>query len=447
MIKMIKKIRKVYLSKIEGRHRSDLLAQLIVYALTIVSGIFIGAYVARYLGPSELGIMSILLTLAAIAVPLLDLGTHSILVKKFSQKSEEVRQLFWSVFWAKLALSGFLFLVLYQTVRAGIFSSLAGQPSLIIFLGLSVILISAVNQFRSNIVAAVQNRALMKGQITCLSIGAILRAGCVYFELTLEWFLGANLVIIALGNINVLMTAIYYKLIPKLTGFSFRAFKESLGESWPLILSGVAILLFNRIDMVMIDYFLTEKDIGHYWVSLRLLETLCFLPVGISTTLSSKIYQKLKTPKIEKQQVIMQAVFASVAVPSLVISVIALIGGLIFIPLLYGEEYSPSTWAFCIAVFGLPAVSLGMMRQIYITHEKSNKLSMYATSLALFSNVGMNIILIPLWGICGAAVATVLSLYVSSVLSTRLFFSKWLFKAQIEAFTRNPMVNIRIITR
>lgn len=415
--------------------------------MQIVSGVFVGAYVARYLGPSQLGVMSLILTIGVIVGPLLDLGTRAILIKKFSQEKNNLNQIFWTIFWVKLVLSCCITTALFVTIQSGLIGGLAGEAGLLIAFGLGIILLYPFTQFQCVIIAAVKNKALMIGQIICLCFTALFRAGCVYYELSLEWFVGVNFLVALLSHVNVLLTSAYYKLIPRLAGFKFEALKILLRESWPLILSGFAVILYMRIDIVMIDFFLSEKDIGHYWVANRLLEILYFFPLAIAKTLSSKIYQKLNASNIEDQKTVMCSVFGLVGSSSLILCVLAGLGGVFCIPLLYGVDYSPSVSVFCLSVLALPAVSLGVMRNFYLIHQEQSKLSMYATFLGLFTNVGLNIILIPTLGILGAALATVFSQYVSCVISTRLLMETWLFKAQISSIFRNPKLSFQRLSQ
>ena len=213
----------------KGRYSSDFLAQLIVYGLQIVSGVFVGAYVARYLGPSQLGVMSLILTIGVIVGPLLDLGTRAILIKKFSQEKNNLNQIFWTIFWVKLVLSCCITTALFVTIQSGLIGGLAGEAGLLIAFGLGIILLDPFTQFQCVIIAAVKNKALMIGQIICLCFTALFRAGCVYYELSLEWFVGVNFLVALLSHVNVLLTSAYYKLIPRLAGFKFEALKILLG--------------------------------------------------------------------------------------------------------------------------------------------------------------------------------------------------------------------------
>jgi len=144
---------------------------------------------------------------------------------------------------------------------------------------------------------------------------------------------------------------------------------------------------------------------------------------------------------------VMCSVFGLVGSSSLILCVLAGLGGVFCIPLLYGVDYSPSVSVFCLSVLALPAVSLGVMRNFYLIHQEQSKLSMYATFLGLFTNVGLNIILIPTLGILGAALATVFSQYVSCVISTRLLMETWLFKAQISSIFRNPKLSFQRLSQ
>ena len=151
---MLEQLRQLAGKLIRGRHSSDFGAQLIVYALQIVSGVLVGAYVARYLGPSRLGILSLLVTLTAIVAPLLDLGTKQVLIKMLAQKDEDTDRVFWTVFIGRLVLSVVVFLVLLWVSLSGFFESLSGYELSIILLGLGTVLLTPLMQFECALIAS-----------------------------------------------------------------------------------------------------------------------------------------------------------------------------------------------------------------------------------------------------------------------------------------------------
>jgi len=435
---MLEKSRHLIGELVRGRHSSDFGAQLIVYALRIVSGVLVGAYVARYLGPSKLGIISLLLTLTAIVAPFLDLGTKQAMIKMLAQKDGSINRVFWTVLLVKLVLGAGIFIILAWLALSGFFESLAGHGGSIVLLGLGAILLSPFIQFECTLIAAVKNKALMAGQILSLLCSTIMRACCVYYELGLDYFLAANLFTILLGALNFLITSYHHKLIPKFAGLDFTKFTQVLSENWPLIVSGLAITLYMRTDIVMIEYFLSEKEVGHYWVANRLLEIMYFIPLALTKTLSARVYERLKADDLESNQRAMRAIFQLCGSSSVLLTLVAAAGGAVLIPLLYGESYVPSVAVFCLSICALPAVALGLARGIYLVHAKKTMFGMYATLLGLAINLSLNIVMIPRWGILGASVSTLVSYYVSAVLSTGMFMEKWLFKAQVKSMFENP---------
>ena len=81
----------------------------------------------------------------------------------------------------------------------------------------------------------------------------------------------------------------------------------------------------------------------------------------------------------------------------------------IAINVVYGERYLNAIPTLCLLVWYVPFSQLGVARGIWIVSENKNKYSKYYTFWGVIVNIYLNSIMIPLWGILGATVATIIT--------------------------------------
>jgi len=423
---------------LKNNQGSDFIAQLVVYALQIISGVFVGAYVARYLGAQQLGVISLLVTLVAISNPLIDMGTSTVLVKEFSQKKDDLNSVFWSLLSLKCALSLIMLLALYYLAGGGIIGALEKLSPMILLLGVSGVIFVPFAQFGSAVTAVVKNKNLMIGQIVTLLVVVVARITCVSLELDLEWFLAIYLLSSLMLLFNLVWVSFKNSLMPKIGRVSLLGGRRILRESWPLIISGLAYMLYLKIDILMIGLYSSVEDVGVYTVSSRLLDILFFIPVAFSKSISSKVYEFLKDASPSQEKETMKNVFRLSGFLGTVFVLASALGGWLAIPWIYGDQYSLSVPAFCVATIALPAVFLGLSRNFYLINKQKNKFLIIANILGALINVVLNIVFLPRFGIIGASLATVVSYYMASVVSSLLIGDSWIFNLQVKSFCFSP---------
>jgi O-antigen/teichoic acid export membrane protein len=83
---------------------------------------------------------------------------------------------------------------------------------------------------------------------------------------------------------------------------------------------------------------------------------------------------------------------------------------------LYGEAYSKAGDVLMIHIWAGVFVGLGVASSKWFVNENLQLYSFYRTLSGAILNIGLNYILIPIYGVIGAAIATLLSQFVASYL-------------------------------
>lgn len=416
----------------KNKQWADFSSQSCIYVLRIVMAIFVGAYVARYLGASNLGIISLMTALVAMTNPFIDLGTKQILVKKVAQQDINLPIDFWGVLRIKLIVSIIVSTVLATILLTGVSESLSSAGAGVILLGCGVILVIPWNQFEVLITANLKNKELLRGQILALIIMAAYKIWLVQSEKSINWFMMAYLLDALLNISNLLFVSSNHKLIPHFVRGGLISGLAILKTSWLLMLSGVAVIMYMKSDLVMIDYFLESRHVGYYTIASNLIGIAYFLPVALSGSLTKSVYQKLSNA--DDAEKLLQSLFTVFTAVGCALAGVVMIVSPVAVPLIYSREYSMSALILVILALGVPAVSLGMSRSLYLIHHGMHKFILGASLSGLIVNLALNALMIPLYGVIGAAIASVISYYVSAILSSLFIRESFVFRSQIKSF-------------
>ncbi len=233
----------------------------------------------------------------------------------------------------------------------------------------------------------------------------------VYFivnEYDLVYFAFAILVDIVLSSIFMLM--IYAKL-----GFSVTVWKfdssvaiQLLKDSWPLMLSAFFITIYMKIDQIMIESFLDMKSVGLYSVAVRLSEAWYFIPAIIVSTVMP-YFVKLRDTNQELYIFRLKQIFTLMFWMSIGVGIFVTMFGEQMIVLLFGETYKDAYVALSLNIWAGIFISIGVASTLWIITENLQIYQLAGTLIGVVLNIVGNYILIPLYGMSGAAIATLLT--------------------------------------
>ena len=231
------------------------------------------------------------------------------------------------------------------------------------------------------------------------------------------WFAAAS-VLDAL--IIAILLVVFYKLNhgQKLS-IKFSIGKKLLGRSYHFIISGLMVLIYTQIDKIMIGQMQDEFQLGLYSAALSVCMMITFVPNAILTSARSVVFNAKKSGEryLERLKQTYAIVFWVCTAMALVIS----IASPIIINIIYGEQYVDAISTLSLLVWYVPLSQLGTARAVWIVCENKNKYSKYYTFWGVIMNIGLNAFMIPLWGILGATIATIIT-EVFTLFITPLFY-------------------------
>ncbi len=223
---------------------------------------------------------------------------------------------------------------------------------------------------------------------------------------SVQWFAIANSLDYC---IVAVLLFLFFKLNhgPKLS-FSMKKAKELLSVSYSYILSGMMIAIYGATDKLMLKQMLDETAVGYYSLAVSISTMWTFLLSSIIDSLKPSImryHNENKTYYERTNRLLYAIVFYLSLLASIGITIIAPI----FITILYGEEYLSAVAPLRIVVWYVAFSYLGVARDSWVVCEEKQKYLKYLYLGSALVNVVLNFILIPIIGVCGASLASLLT--------------------------------------
>lgn len=385
--------------------------------LRIISALVVGVWVARYLGPEQLGILSYAQSIVALFLSFSTLGLDKILVRELVKKKTAKESLLGTAFLLQTIGSAVLLALLILSLNF-----IEGNPET----RLIIIILGSVTFLQSFNVIGILFQSEVKGKFIALSGIAGLTFSVVakiYLILT-QAELIAFVYVIALENVISACVSLYYYSVRhgKISEWSFDSqlgFKL-LKDSWPLLLNGVIVSIYMKIDQVMIKHFLDNEAVGNYAAAVRLSEAWYFIPTVICASLFPAIVNAKSTnehlyySRLQRLYDFMVYISVAIALPMSFLSNW-------LTDFLYGAEYVAAGSVLAIHIWTGVFVFLGVSRGGWIINENLQRYSSFYLGIGMLSNVILNLIMIPIFGVIGSALATLIAQSISVLFAPAIF--------------------------
>ncbi len=186
-----------------------------------------------------------------------------------------------------------------------------------------------------------------------------------------------------------------------------------------LLLSGVAAVLYLKIDQVMLANFHGTKEVAYYGAAAKLSEFWYVFPLLIANAFNPKLIQ-LKQQSANSYQAFLLQILSFMVASSIIISLITYAVSTPLINFIYGNEYQMSANILSIHIFASIFIFQRAILSKWLIIESCYKFSLMSHGAGAISNIILNLLLIPTYGGIGAAWATLFSYMIASFLSLAL---------------------------
>lgn len=374
----------------------------------IVTSVFVSIWVARYLGPSEFGMLQFLLSIALFTATIATLGLDNLIIKNLVNQKGKEDTVLGTAFFLKF-IAGFvtaanailvLFLMGYEHETLILATIIVSG---VIFQSFNVL------EFFFHTIAAAKYIALAHSiaivfvsltKVTMIASGASLDAFVIISAIELSLF--------------VVGLCFFYAFKFKKSVFKWRFDLIIAGsliqEGTPLLLANIGFALFTTLNPILVNYFLGEAATGVYSSAYRLQSLGLFLPGVIINTLLPRVISAFQT---DAYTGIINKVTSLVVWLGIFLALPAFLFSEQIIQIAFGEAYAPAAQIFPLLMLSNVAVFFFSCWHNWKIVEGRSKLVLLSNVLTGFLNALICIILLPKIGLLGAGVAPLLAVCVS----------------------------------
>ncbi len=374
--------------------------------------LFVGIWVARYLGPEGFGLLNYAQALVFLFASIATLGLDTVVIRELVKDESKSGSLIGTAFFLK-SLGAFLAILLLSISIS--FTSNDKYTNFIVLIIASSTILKAFDVIDFYFQSKVMSRYIVFAKIITISISAVLKILLILFEaplLAFAWIVFFDACILTIGYLYFFFNKSQSLKLRDIT-FEKEIMISLLKDSWPLMLSGIIISIYMKIDQVMIKEMIGIEAVGQYAAAARLSEAWYFIPMVLASSLfpaiinAKKHSDKLYFSRLQKLYDSLVWLAIAIAIPVTFMSDW-------LINLLYGSQYSQAGGVLVIHIWTAIFVFLGVAFSRFLTTENWTRKAFYRTLLGAIFNICLNLVLIPLYGIKGAAVATLLGQFTAN---------------------------------
>jgi len=371
---------------------------------------FVVAWVARHLGPAQFGVLNFAQSLIFLFAAVATLGVDNILIrelvyKKFSQGP---------LLFTSLALKLMAALVVISLIFVGLlFSGIDIETKLIISLISFSLLFQSCNVIEFFFQAKVRSRYIAFTNLVMVTISSIIKVCLILTDAPLIAF--AAVVTLDAILVAILLIIFFVKSGEQFTDWQFdRTIAEHiLSNGFPLFVSGVLVAIYLRIDQVLLHELIGPEVVGQYAVAIRLVDTYNIIPVAVASTLNPAIIAARGAAHYLPR---LQALYDILIWSSIAAIIGSLLLGSWFIQITFGEAYLDAVLPFQIQMASSLFLAIGYVTNTWLLAENRQVHMLIRAALGILINVLLNLLMIPMFGPVGAAVATLMTQFSMTLL-------------------------------
>jgi PST family polysaccharide transporter len=374
--------------------------------LQMVLGLLVGVWVARYLGPTEFGFLNYALIFTSLFSPLAKLGLDRIVVRDIVQNPSDKNKILGSCFLVKF-IGGIVAYLLTFVVISKLHPNDIISRNLVMIIGFGLcfqVFYTIDFWFQSQ----VKSKYTVWSKNLAYVLVNLIKIVLIYVKAPLVYFAWNVL-------IEVILSAIGLVIAYRLTGEKIQSWKINLSQckkmlkdSLPLMFSGMVVMIYLRVDIIMLEQIFGSESVGIYSVATRISELWYVVPTAIVSSVSPSIIEAkslgntLYEYRLKKLFTLITCLAYAIAIPMSFLATP-------IVKLMYGEAYIVSGSVLSIHIWASVFVFLGLGKGIWIVAEGLTNFSIISTTCGAVVNVMLNLVLIPQYKEVGAAIATVIS--------------------------------------
>jgi O-antigen/teichoic acid export membrane protein len=371
---------------------------------TKIIAFFITIYLARYLGVSDFGKYTFIITYLMMFSFVASFGLDPVVIRNISKKPEQITEI----------MSNSLVIRFITALIAIIFSIVCiyilNYPSdtiLYVKYASIILLFQGISYLVESLF-----QAKLKMEYSAISqISSKLIFGIAVFFL-IRGNYGITYIIFAYIFSELVRTLISFSIAKKIVNFhptiEKKRYQDLIVQALPFVLGYGLAALFNRFDILMLSIMQGETAVGYYSAPYKLTESILFIPSALAGSL-----MPVMAKQFEKQKEKLEYTYSLGTRYIFLLLFPITIGGCVLgkdiIFLAFGDDFSDSIFVFQILTISIIFNSLNSIQTALLVAANKQQFNNIAVTICAVLNIILNFILIPKYDFIGAAVATLIS--------------------------------------
>ena len=371
---------------------------------------------ARYLGPENFGLVNYAASLAAFAFPVMKLGLDGILVRELVREPEQENEIMGTAVLMNLVSS---FLCIFGIVSFAALTNAGERETLIVCALYSLVLIAQAFEmlqywFQARLLSKYSSIAVLLASffVSLYKIYLLVSGKSIY------WFAVSNALNVVFADIVFFI--VYRRFAPGKLSFSGERARKMISVSRYYIISDLMVVVFAQTDRVMLKMMIGDAATGYYSAAVMIAGFSSFVVSALIDSARPSILESKQSDPRSYQRKTTQLYSVIIYFAMSQSAVIAVFAPLI-VNILYGPAYSPAVSALRIIVWYTTFSYLGAVRNVWILAEGKQKILWRVNASGALANVLLNALMIPVWGVDGAALASLITQIFTDVISCFIF--------------------------
>lgn len=384
----------------------------------LLLGLIAGIWVARYLGPEKWGKLNYIQAYISILITISVLGMDGFLVKEILESPKRKNYLLGTSF---VLRAGTAIVISALTYFVFLYTGLDKEGYIIYSFLLLTVLLTPFDLIDVEYQSKLKSKRTVLAKSIGYICGAALKIILIILKMPLVYFaavMGVE-VLLAYGLLvlqyNLGESSIFnWRYNGKIT-------LELIKKAWPFIVSGLVVILYMRLDQIMLGNMISEEEVGQFSAAVKITELFLFLPMAIASSNLPALMNAKQQNGHAGLLSDLERLFNWVFIIGLVIATGTTIFSKLIVGILFGYQYEEAAKILVIHVWSLIAIFMGVVSSQYLVIEGLQKYSFYRTTIGLATNIILNFLFIPVMKGYGAALATLLSQFTAACFANLIF--------------------------
>lgn len=374
-------------------------------------GMVVSMLSARYLGPSNYGLISYAASIVAFVLPIVQLGFRSTLVSEIVDSPDREGEIIGTALFFNFLSS----IACMVGVCAFVYAANPGETITLTVCALYCLslMAQALEMIQYWFQAKLISQYTSLTGLVAYTVMTVYKIYLLAAQKNVYWFAVANALDYLI--IAVVLITLYHKLGGQRLKISFRRFGKMFAKSKYFIVSSLMVAVFAQTDKIMLKAMLSEEAVGIYSAAVTCAGLTGFVFSAIIDSFRPSVFENKKVSE-EAYEKSLISCYSIVICLSLAQSLVCTVFSKLIIDILYGADYAASASVLALVVWYTTFSYLGPIRNIWILAENKQKYLWIINLSGAVANILLNAVLIPLMGVMGAALASLITQIFTNVI-------------------------------